>query len=230
MKNPNVSLPVSPHDDLASSSHEDLHYSSCHDHLHSSSQETTPRLVNYKVFQNEVNSRKLKVFFRDFQHNDDFEDQCKDEAESENDGTLRKTSGFFLKQKLSSEDEELAGPSHPEIPTLQGMEIVSEKELAQLALVRPLIFNTQEQSTIRDYFKILTKKVSEDEITQEFNALKVKNLPAVFHSGNELHNRDKNRYRDILPFQHHEYSGPNERTTSWNDPNKGAVYVLLNCA
>lgn len=49
------------------------------------------------------------------------------------------------------------------------MEIVSEKELAQLALVRPLIFNTQEQSTIRDYFKILTKKVSEDEITQEFN-------------------------------------------------------------
>uniref|UniRef100_A0A8C2S7P7 Uncharacterized protein n=1 Tax=Capra hircus TaxID=9925 RepID=A0A8C2S7P7_CAPHI len=150
MKNPNVSLPVSPHDDLASSSHEDLHYSSCHDHLHSSSQETTPRLVNYKVFQNEVNSRKLKVFFRDFQHNDDFEDQCKDEAESENDGTLRKTSGFFLKQKLSSEDEELAGPSHPEIPTLQ--------------------------------------------------------------------------------VQHHEYSGPNERTTSWNDPNKGAVYVLLNCA
>ena len=49
------------------------------------------------------------------------------------------------------------------------MEIVSEKELAQLALVRPLIFNTQEQSTIGDYFKILTKKVSEDEITQEFN-------------------------------------------------------------
>lgn len=48
------------------------------------------------------------------------------------------------------------------------MEIVSEKELAQLALVRPLIFNTQEESTIRDYFKILTKKVSEDEITQEF--------------------------------------------------------------
>lgn len=48
------------------------------------------------------------------------------------------------------------------------MEIVSEKELVQLAVVRPLIFNTQEQSTIRDYFKILTKKVSEDEITQEF--------------------------------------------------------------
>ncbi|KAI4550103.1 hypothetical protein MJT46_018829 [Ovis ammon polii x Ovis aries] len=71
------------------------------------------------VFKNEVNSRKLKVFFRDFQHNDDFEDQFKDEAESENDGTLRKTSGFFLKQKSSGEDEELAGPSRPEIPTLQ---------------------------------------------------------------------------------------------------------------
>ncbi|ELR52893.1 Tyrosine-protein phosphatase non-receptor type 20, partial [Bos mutus] len=108
----------------------------------------------------------------------------------------------FLKQKSSSEDEELAGPSHPALQgmTSSRMEIVSEKELAQLALVRPLIFNTQEESTIRDYFKILTKKVSEDEITQEFKALEVKNLPAVFHSGNELHNRDKNRYRDILPY------------------------------
>ncbi|XP_027386575.1 tyrosine-protein phosphatase non-receptor type 20 isoform X2 [Bos indicus x Bos taurus] len=121
MKNLSVPLPVSPHDDLPSSSHddlhssscEDLHYSSCHDDLHSSSQETTPRPVNHKVFQNEVNSRKLKVFLRDFQHSDDFEDQFKDEAESENDGTLRKTSSFFLKQKSSSEDEELAGPSHP---------------------------------------------------------------------------------------------------------------------
>ena len=57
MKNLNVPLPVSPHDDLPSSSHddlhssscEDLHYSSCHDDLHSSSQETTPRPVNHKV-------------------------------------------------------------------------------------------------------------------------------------------------------------------------------------
>ena len=57
MKNLNISLPVSSHDDLPSSSHddlhsssyEDMHYSSGHEDLHSSSQETTPRLVNYKV-------------------------------------------------------------------------------------------------------------------------------------------------------------------------------------
>ena len=57
MKNLNISLPVSSHDDLPSPSHddlhsssyEDLHYSSDHEDLHSSSQETTPRLVNCKV-------------------------------------------------------------------------------------------------------------------------------------------------------------------------------------
>lgn len=36
-------------------------------------------------------------------------------------------------------------------------------------------------------------------ISYRLKALEVKKLPAVFHSGNELHNRDKNRYRDILP-------------------------------
>uniref|UniRef100_A0A8D1WB11 Protein tyrosine phosphatase non-receptor type 20 n=2 Tax=Sus scrofa TaxID=9823 RepID=A0A8D1WB11_PIG len=36
-------------------------------------------------------------------------------------------------------------------------------------------------------------------------------------------------YIPTLQVQHHEYSGPNETTTLWNDPNKGAVYLLLNC-
>ena len=36
-------------------------------------------------------------------------------------------------------------------------------------------------------------------ISYLLKALEVKKLPSVFHSGNELHNRDKNRYRDILP-------------------------------
>ncbi|KAF6317780.1 protein tyrosine phosphatase non-receptor type 20 [Rhinolophus ferrumequinum] len=30
-----------------------------------------------------------------------------------------------------------------------------------------------------------------------------------------------------LPVQHQEYSGPNERTTSWHGSNKGAVLLLL---
>lgn len=36
-------------------------------------------------------------------------------------------------------------------------------------------------------------------ISYLLKALEFKNLHAVFHSGNELQNREKNRYRDILP-------------------------------
>ena len=40
---------------------------------------------------------------------------------SESDPSLWTTSSFFLKKKSSGEDEELAGPSHTDTPTLQGM-------------------------------------------------------------------------------------------------------------
>ncbi|XP_027450660.2 tyrosine-protein phosphatase non-receptor type 20 isoform X5 [Zalophus californianus] len=82
----------------------------------------------------------------------------------------------------------------------RGIQIVSERELAQLAQVRPLLFNFHEQSVIKDCFKMLEKKVAEYEILQEFMTLDYKNIPDAFNSGNELRNREKNRYRDILPY------------------------------
>ncbi|KAM5243507.1 tyrosine-protein phosphatase non-receptor type 20 [Hipposideros larvatus] len=80
------------------------------------------------------------------------------------------------------------------------IQIVSERELAQLAQVRPLIFSVREQSAIKDYFKMFQKKVEGYEIIQEFMNLEYENLPGEFNSGNEPCNRDKNRYRDILPY------------------------------
>ncbi|XP_032694008.1 tyrosine-protein phosphatase non-receptor type 20 isoform X2 [Lontra canadensis] len=118
---------------------------------------------------------------------------------SESEGTLA-TGGLFLRDKWSSEDEELPGPSHTVPPQLAGIRIVSERELAQLAQVRPLLFNFHEQSIIKDCFKMLEKKVAEYEILQEFMTLGGKSLPDAFNSGNELRNREKNRYRDILPY------------------------------
>ncbi|XP_024906095.1 tyrosine-protein phosphatase non-receptor type 20 isoform X1 [Pteropus alecto] len=109
-------------------------------------------------------------------------------------------SGSFLRDKWSSEDDELAGPSHTVSSRLHDhRKIVSERELAQLAQVRPLIFSFHEQSAIKDCFKMLQKKV-EYEIIQEFMDLEYKNLTGEFNSGNEPCNRDKNRYRDILPY------------------------------
>lgn len=49
-----------------------------------------------------------------------------------------------------------------------GIQIVSERELAQLAQIRPLIFSFHEQSNIKDCFKLLEKKLAGYEILQEF--------------------------------------------------------------
>ncbi|XP_054546254.1 tyrosine-protein phosphatase non-receptor type 20 isoform X2 [Talpa occidentalis] len=100
----------------------------------------------------------------------------------------------------SSESEVLAGTSRMSNPQLEDMQIVTEVELDQLAQVRPFIFTSYEQSTINEYIKTFQKKVIESEINEEFLSLESKNLPGEFNSGNEPHNRDKNRYRDILPY------------------------------
>ncbi|XP_055209020.1 tyrosine-protein phosphatase non-receptor type 20 isoform X12 [Gorilla gorilla gorilla] len=136
--------------------------------------------------------------------------------------------GPFRRDRWSSEDEEAAGPSQTLSPLLSDTrKIVSEGELDQLAQIRPLIFNFHEQTAIKDCLKILEKKTAAYDIMQEFMALELKNLPGEFNSGNQPSNREKNRYRDILPFQHHGYSGPNERTTFWHGSDEGAVSLLL---
>uniref|UniRef100_A0A667HJZ5 Protein tyrosine phosphatase non-receptor type 20 n=1 Tax=Lynx canadensis TaxID=61383 RepID=A0A667HJZ5_LYNCA len=193
--------------------------------LPSSSQ--TPRSVTREVLAKEDSSEEVKFSPQSSQN--DYEDILKDATESDSDPSIWATSGF-LRDKWSSEDEELAGPSQTVPPQLHGIQIVSERELAQLAHVRPLIFSFHEQLTIKDCFNVLEKKVAEFEILQEFMTLDFQNLPGEFNSGNDLRNRDKNRYRDVLPFQHQEYSGPNERTALWHDSNKGAVLLLLSCA
>ncbi|KAM8911529.1 tyrosine-protein phosphatase non-receptor type 20 isoform 6-T7 [Lycaon pictus] len=164
--------------------------------LPSSSQKKTPRSVTHKDLENADSSEKVKLSVQNFQPSN-YEDLFKDATESE---SIWATSGSFLRDKSSSEDEELAGPSQTVPPQLSGIQIVSERELAQLAQVRPLEFSFREQSIIKDSFKMLEKKVAEYEILQEFMTLDFKSLPGAFNSGNELRNRDKNRYRDILPY------------------------------
>ncbi|XP_026918301.1 tyrosine-protein phosphatase non-receptor type 20 isoform X3 [Prionailurus viverrinus] len=163
--------------------------------LPSSSQ--TPRSVTREVLAKEDSSEEVKFSPQSSQN--DYEDILKDATESDSDPSIWATSGF-LRDKWSSEDEELAGPSQTVPPQLHGIQIVSERELAQLAHVRPLIFSFHEQLTIKDCFNVLEKKVAEFEILQEFMTLDFQNLPGEFNSGNDLRNRDKNRYRDVLPY------------------------------
>ncbi|XP_035883400.1 tyrosine-protein phosphatase non-receptor type 20 [Phyllostomus discolor] len=132
--------------------------------LPSSSQRKMPRS---KVFANEVNSEKGKFSLQDLQHSD-YEDFFKEPTKSESEHSIWTASGSFLRDKWNSEDE-LAGPSQTVSPHLHdSIQIVSERELAQLAQVQPLIFSFHEKSAIKDCFKMLQKKVEEHEIIQEF--------------------------------------------------------------
>ncbi|XP_037585917.1 tyrosine-protein phosphatase non-receptor type 20 isoform X6 [Cebus imitator] len=184
------------------------------------------------VFENKVNSEKVKLSLQNFSHNA-HEDFSEAPSESDSNPSMWTARGRLRRDRWSSEDEERAGPSQAVSPLLSDThKIVSEGELDQLAQIRPLIFNLHEQSAIKDCLKMLEKKTAAFAIMQEeFMALELKNLPGEFNSGNHPRNRAKNRYRDILPFQHHGYSGPNERTTFWHGSNEGAVSLLLqHCA
>uniref|UniRef100_A0A8C5XGM2 Protein tyrosine phosphatase non-receptor type 20 n=2 Tax=Microcebus murinus TaxID=30608 RepID=A0A8C5XGM2_MICMU len=109
--------------------------------------------------------------------------------------------GSLGRDRWSSEYGGSAGPSQTVSPLLSDIhKIVTEGELNQLAQIRPLIFNFHEQSAIKDCLKMLEKKVAEYDIIQEFMDLEFKNLPGEFIFGNQPSNREKNRYRDILPY------------------------------
>ncbi|XP_036054682.1 tyrosine-protein phosphatase non-receptor type 20 isoform X1 [Onychomys torridus] len=158
--------------------------------LPSSSQKKTP---TKKVFENtvksEVKSSPLTFSSKNYEY------LFQEHSESESDG-----SDFSHRDRWDSEDTELAGPSktasprHPDIDST-----VSEKELAQLAHIRPLVFNYSTQTVMKGFLKMLQKK-EEYDIIREFLELEQMTVPDDFKSGNELLNKDKNRYRDILPY------------------------------
>ncbi|XP_005412662.1 PREDICTED: tyrosine-protein phosphatase non-receptor type 20 isoform X2 [Chinchilla lanigera] len=112
------------------------------------------------------------------------------------------TSSSYRTDTGSSESEEPAGSSqtaHPGLPGIQ--KIVSEEELAQLTQIRPRTFSFDKQSAFKDYLKILERKGVFD-ITQEFGDLeRKKSRCSECTYGNEPWNRQKNRYRDIIPYE-----------------------------
>ncbi|XP_030796071.1 tyrosine-protein phosphatase non-receptor type 20 isoform X12 [Rhinopithecus roxellana] len=133
--------------------------------LPSSSKKNTPRS---KVFENKVNSEKVKPSLRNFPRND-YEDVFEEPSESGSDPSMWTARGPFRRDRWSSENEEPAGPSQALSPLLSDThKIVSEGELHQLAQIRPLIFNFHEQTAIKDCLKMLEKKTGTYDIMQEF--------------------------------------------------------------
>ncbi|XP_020136120.1 tyrosine-protein phosphatase non-receptor type 20-like isoform X3 [Microcebus murinus] len=155
-----------------------------------------------KVLGNEANSKKVKKLSLQKIPHDNYEYSSEEASESESDHSVWTPHGSLGRDRWSSEYGGSAGPSQTVSPLLSDIhKIVTEGELNQLAQIRPLIFNFHEQSAIKDCLKMLEKKVAEYDIIQEFMDLEFKNLPGEFIFGNQPSNREKNRYRDILPWR-----------------------------
>nr|XP_027803714.2 tyrosine-protein phosphatase non-receptor type 20 [Marmota flaviventris] len=166
--------------------------------LPSSSKKKTTRS---KVLQNKVNSEKMKPSKKFSLRSSAAEDLFQEPSESESDHNVWNASAALKRDRWNSDDEESAGTSKTDSPEFADTtDIVSEEELAQLAQIQPLIFNFNERLAIKNCLKMLANKVAENGTTQEFMDLEIKNLPGEFNYGNEPLNREKNRYRDILPY------------------------------
>jgi len=84
--------------------------------LTSSSEEKTPKSVTHEVLENADSSGKVNHSVQNFQRRN-YDDLFKDATESESESLLA-PGGSFLREKWSSEDEELAGPSQTVPPQL----------------------------------------------------------------------------------------------------------------
>ncbi|XP_027627327.1 tyrosine-protein phosphatase non-receptor type 20 isoform X2 [Tupaia chinensis] len=160
-----------------------------------SSQNETP--TSSKKFENEVKSEEIMVSPQKLPH-EDYKYLFPVASESVRDPGFLNPRGFYDRNKCNSENDLLPGPSETLFPGIQV--IVSEGELAQLADIRPLTFNFHEQLATKNCLKMIKKKIAQYDIIQEFMGLELKNLPGEFNSGKEPSNREKNRYRDILPY------------------------------
>ncbi|XP_049646734.1 tyrosine-protein phosphatase non-receptor type 20 [Suncus etruscus] len=104
----------------------------------------------------------------------------------------------LLRDKCDNENEELPGPSDSLTSQISDVQIVSDMELTELALIQPLEPSINGKSIIQDSFKMLQK--TEFGIFQEFMSLEFKTISDACSCGSKFSNREKNRYRDILPY------------------------------
>ncbi|KAM9847849.1 tyrosine-protein phosphatase non-receptor type 13 [Aulostomus maculatus] len=114
---------------------------------------------------------------------------CKDTRKTQSDG-------------WSSEDEddvfEITGQEMTSPQT--GPPIVSEEELASLALLSPSKIDQYSGSRVKALIQILQHQLDQQELVKEFMALEHLKPSDNCLVGKAPENRDKNRYRDILPY------------------------------
>ncbi|XP_030604068.1 tyrosine-protein phosphatase non-receptor type 13 [Archocentrus centrarchus] len=115
---------------------------------------------------------------------------CKDIRKTQSDGW-----------SSEDDDDEVFSTTGQEMTSLQtGPPIVSEEELARLALIVPAKASQYSGSRVKALIQILQHQLDQQELVKEFMALEHLKPSDNCLAGKAPENRDKNRYRDILPY------------------------------
>ncbi|XP_038152289.1 tyrosine-protein phosphatase non-receptor type 13 isoform X2 [Cyprinodon tularosa] len=114
---------------------------------------------------------------------------CKDIRKTQSDGWS------------SDEDDNVFDTAIQEVSSPQtGPPLVSEEELARLALITPAKTSQYSGSRVKALIKILQHQLDQQELVKEFTALEHLKPSDNCLVAKAPENRDKNRYRDILPY------------------------------
>ncbi|XP_071336822.1 tyrosine-protein phosphatase non-receptor type 13 isoform X2 [Trachinotus anak] len=115
---------------------------------------------------------------------------CKDIRKTQSDGW-----------STEEEDDDVFDATNQEMTSPQtGPPIVSEEELASLALISPAKSSQYSGSRVKALIQILQHQLDQQELVKEFMALEHLKPSDNCLVGKAPENRDKNRYRDILPY------------------------------
>uniref|UniRef100_A0AAZ1XM14 Protein tyrosine phosphatase non-receptor type 20 n=1 Tax=Oreochromis aureus TaxID=47969 RepID=A0AAZ1XM14_OREAU len=99
------------------------------------------------------------------------------------------------------DDDDVFSTKGQEMASSQtGPPIVSEEELASLALITPAKASQYSGSRVKALIQILQHQLDQYELVKEFMALEHLKPSDNCLVGKAPENRDKNRYRDILPY------------------------------
>ncbi|XP_030011850.1 tyrosine-protein phosphatase non-receptor type 13 isoform X3 [Sphaeramia orbicularis] len=114
---------------------------------------------------------------------------CKDPRKTQSDGWS------------SEEEDDVFHHTDQEMtPPQTGSPIVSEEELASLAVITPAKSSEYSGSRVKALIQILQHQLDQQELVKEFMALEHLKPSDNCLVGKAPENRDKNRYRDILPY------------------------------
>ncbi|XP_016430038.1 tyrosine-protein phosphatase non-receptor type 13-like isoform X1 [Sinocyclocheilus rhinocerous] len=97
------------------------------------------------------------------------------------------------------DDDNASQPSLPETLTHTGQPIVSEEELARLAVISPSKNGQYSGTRVKALIQAL-EQLEKQDLIKEFMALEHLKPSDSCLVGKAPENRDKNRYRDILPY------------------------------